>query len=74
MPTSQIAPRMRTLPQAYKELKETDPNTAITLRAIRKLVSSGEVPSFKIGNKVLINFDLLLYKLSCYNDDVVCVS
>lgn len=67
-------PRMRTIPQAYLELKNIDPNTAVTERAIRKLVNDGAIPYFKIGNKTLINFDLLLRKLSCYNDDVVCVS
>lgn len=65
---------MRTVPQAYKMLVDIDPETAITLRAIRRMVTDGELPSIHVGNKVLINFDLLLQKLSCYNDDVVCVS
>lgn len=68
------APRMRTIPQAHEELIKMDPETAITLRAIRRMVSSKQLPAFKVGNKTLINFDLLLQKLSCYNDDVVCVS
>ena len=67
-------PRMRTIPQAYEELKRIDPNTAITLRAIRRMVNDGLIPYFTVGAKILINFDLLLRKLSCYNDDVVCVS
>lgn len=67
-------PRMRTIPQAYEELKRIDPNTAITLRAIRRMVNDGLIPYFTVGTKILINFDLLLRKLSCYNDDVVCVS
>lgn len=70
----QGAPRMRTAPQAYKELIKMDPDTAVTLRAIRRMMASGELPVFKVGNKSLINFDLLLQKLSCYNNDVVCVS
>lgn len=70
----QSAPRMRTVPQAYRELIKMDPDTAVTIRAIRKMVSSGELPAFKVGNKSLINFDLLLQKLSCYNCNVVCVS
>ena len=74
MISSNATPRMRTIPQAYKELKTIDPDTAITVRAIRKLVSDGVVPVFKVGNKSLLNFDLLLRKLSCYNNDVVCVS
>lgn len=66
-------PRMRTVPQAYKLLKETDPDTAVTIGAIRKMISEGEIPVYKVGNKSLINFDLLLNNLSCYNDIVVCV-
>ena len=65
---------MRTAPQAYKELLTLDPDTAITLRAIRRMIADGEIPSVRVGTKTLINFDLLLHKLSCYNDDVVCVS
>lgn len=68
------APRMRTIPKAYEEIKKADPDTAITMRALRKLVNSGEVPTVKISNKVLINLDLLLEKLSCgcYNETATC--
>lgn len=67
-------PRMRTIPQAYEEIKRIDSNTAITLRALRRMVNDGTIPHISVGNKILINLDLLLHKLSCYNDDVVCVS
>ena len=66
-------PRMRTVPQAYRMLKEIDPGTAVTTGAIRQMISKGEIPVYKVGNKSLINFDLLLNNLSCYNDIVVCV-
>lgn len=68
------APRMRTAPQALKELIKMDPETSVTLRAIRRMISCGVLPVVRVGNKSLINFDLLLEKLSCYNGDVVCVS
>lgn len=32
------------------------------------MVKIGEIPTVSIGNKTLINLDLLLDKLSCYND------
>lgn len=67
-------PRMRTIPKAYEELKTLDPNTSVTLRGIREMVRAGKIPVCSVGNKTLINFDLLLHKLSCYNDGVVCVS
>lgn len=52
-------PRMRGIKQAITELKQTDPNTALTERALRRLVLSKEVPSVRIGAKYLINMDLL---------------
>lgn len=63
------APRMRTIPQAYALLKVSDPDTSVSMRGLRRLIGSGAVPTVKINNKVLINFDLLLSYLSCYNAD-----
>lgn len=67
-------PRMRTIPQAHKMILEKDPETCISIRDIRRLVATGDLPTVKTGNKILINFDLLMQKLSCYNNEVVCVS
>lgn len=64
--------RMRTIPKAFEAVKQADPNTDLTLRALRRMVSNGEIPVVRISNKVLINLDLLLDKLSCYNDDATC--
>lgn len=66
-------PRMRTLPKAYQEIKKLDPDTDFSMRALRKLIKSGEIPTVKIQNKTLVNLDLLLEKLSCYNDKDTCV-
>ena len=55
-------PRMRTIAQAYKAIKESDPNTAFTMRALRRMVDTKEIPTVSIGNKRLINLDLLLKK------------
>ena len=63
---------MRTIPKAFEEIKQSDPDTNLTLRALRRMVNNGEIPAVKISNKVLINLDLLLDKLSCYNDDTTC--
>ena len=67
-------PRMRTIAQAYKAIKESDPNTAFTMRALRRMVDTKEIPTVSIGNKGLINLDLLLSRLACYNDDDIRVS
>ncbi len=64
-------PRMRTIPQAYALLKEVDPDTSISMRGLRKIVSSGMIPTFEVSpKKILINFDVLLVILSgnTYND------
>ena len=53
-------PRMRTLPEAERMLRELDESSAITLTALRRMVSEGRLPVTRIGSKRLINFDLLL--------------
>ena len=68
-------PRMRTIPKAFDEIKKIDPDTSFTIRQLRQLVRSGDLPTVKISNKVLINLDMLLDLLSCkcYNDNATCV-
>ena len=65
-------PRMRTIPKAYEEIKKIDPNTDFTLRALRRMVNTGEIPTVQINSKKLVNLDLLIDKLSCYNDTATC--
>lgn len=57
-------PRIRTLPKAYAEIKRLDSNTSFTMAALRNMCSSGVVPTFKVGNKTLLNFDVLLEALA----------
>ena len=52
-------PRMRTIQEAAKELKEKDPNTALTPYAIRRMVLNGTIPCINVGKKRLINMDVL---------------
>lgn len=53
--------RIRTIQGCYEEIKAADPNTAITLRAIRRAVSEGDIPSRRIGSgkgwKYLLDVD-----------------
>lgn len=51
--------RMRTIKDAYAAIKQSDPETCLTLYALRCKVISGEIPSVKAGRKYLINIDLL---------------
>ena len=61
-------PRMRTIQEAAKELKEIDPNTALTPYAIRRMVLNGTIPCINVGKKRLINMDLL-EKYLCLSGD-----
>lgn len=49
--------KMRTIKEAYTELKQDDEKTAITQTGLRRLVNEGSIPSVKVGNKTLINMD-----------------
>jgi len=51
--------RMRTIEQAAAHFKKADPLTALTKTAIRRLVTTGEIPFIKAGNKYLLNLDSL---------------
>ena len=65
---------MRTIPKAYEEIKAIDPNTDLSLRTLRRMVKSGKIPSVQIASKTLVNLDLLLEVLSCYNKDTILAS
>lgn len=56
-------PRMRTLPEAVREIKNSDKNTALTVTALRRMVDRGEIPCIKVASKRLICLDTLLEML-----------
>ena len=49
--------RVRTLPQAVKELREADPHSCITLSTLRRWVKLGIVPSRKTGKNFLVDLN-----------------
>lgn len=57
-------PRMRLLKQAYAEIVADDPDTALTMTALRRLVLSGVIPTVYSGRKRFINVDALMEYLS----------
>lgn len=57
-------PRMRTAPEAVAEIKKLDPETAFTLRALRRMMNTGEIPFIEVNSKRLINLDTLLNYLA----------
>lgn len=50
---------MRTIREAAKWVKQTDPETALTETAIRRMVVSGEFPCRRAGSKYLLDLDEL---------------
>ena len=57
-------PRMRTIEEAIKLLRQEDPGCQLTKHALRQMVLAGQVPFVQIGKtKRLINVDALLVQL-----------
>lgn len=56
-------PRMRTLPEAMWEIRRIDPNTALTITALRRMVNNHEIPYICVASKRLICLDVLIEKL-----------
>lgn len=50
---------MRGIKQAIEELKRNDPNTALTEKALRRLILTGELPAVRVGKKYLVNMNHL---------------
>jgi excisionase family DNA binding protein len=54
---------MRTIDEAFEQIKSEDPATGLTRFALRDMVSDGKVPHVRVGRKILINYDGLLEAL-----------
>lgn len=52
--------RLRIIQEAFRQLKQEDPDTAITLCALRRIVKTDDIPAVRVGRKSLIDYDLLL--------------
>ena len=57
-------PKMRTIKEAIKEIKDYDSRTALTERGLRRLVKENTIPVVDIGNKALIDMENLYAYLS----------
>lgn len=51
--------RLRTIPEAFNELRKEDPGTSFTMSGLRRLVRTGAIPVVIIGNKRLVDLDAL---------------
>ena len=50
---------MRTIDQAAEWLRANDPETAFTKTALRRLVTTGELPCVRVGQKYLVSLETL---------------
>ena len=57
-------PKLRLLSAAYKEILKDDPDTALTMNALRCLVKSGEIQTIQVGRKRLIDYEKLIEYLT----------
>ena len=62
-----MTPKMRTINQAIKEIKENDKDSALTERALRRLIKENKIVPIYVGNRALIDMDKLYAYLSGEN-------
>lgn len=58
--------RMRSVREAYREIKAADPNSGICLTTLYHLVADGTIPHIPMGRKYLIDLDRLEEYLSSH--------
>ena len=54
-----MLPKMRTIDEAAAWIAASDPETAFTKTALRRLVVTGQLPSVRVGQKYLVNLNVL---------------
>ena len=56
--------RIRTIQAAYEEIKRADPGTSLSPSAVRRAVTSGEIPSRRVGSnggyKYMVDLDKVI--------------
>lgn len=51
--------KIRTIKKAYEELHRADPNCGISQSFIRQLISDGRCPCVMVGNRALLDMEIL---------------
>ena len=51
--------KMRTIDEAAAFVRQADPGTALTKTALRRLVTSGQIPSVRVGAKYLVDLNVI---------------
>ena len=57
--------KLRTICQAVRDIKEADPETAMTEGFLRLLIENGDVSFDMCGSRVCVNIEILYKELSC---------
>ncbi len=52
--------KMRLIKEIFEDIKRNDPDTAITMCGLRRMVKTGVIPSVEVGRKKLINADTVM--------------
>ena len=52
--------KIRTLSGTIAEIKTADPDSAVTISYLRRLVRDGEIPSVMDGNRALVDVDAVI--------------
>ena len=55
--------RLRMIQEAYNLIKRDDPETSLTICALRRIIKTQSIPIIQIGRKSLIDYDMLLVYL-----------
>lgn len=50
---------MRTINEAAAYMVQADPRTTVTKTALRRLITSGQIPSVRVGAKYLVDLGVL---------------
>ena len=56
--------KLRSIDDAYREIKEADPRTSLSKNMIRKLCEGNKVKNFVIGRKRYIDFEDLIKQIN----------
>ena len=49
--------KLRTIDKVIEELRQADPDTALTGWALRNLVKEGKIPVLRVGSKQLLSLE-----------------
>ncbi len=52
-------PKLRTIRKALAEIKKGDPETSLSEKALRRLISDGKIPCVEVGQRQLVDVNTI---------------